>query len=399
LLDSRLPVISLLACLVASCGGTVSDGAPTQAGASPDAGGDAPQDAAPDAPTGAGADAGADAPGDAPVGPGMDAQPADAPVDAPALDATAGATADASTDASTPLDSSFTSPTVLVSNIYLPHEIAVDEVNVYFTALNSAATNDSVYQIPKNAAGATPIELSGNDKQPYSLASDGTYVYWNDTISPGAVRRIVVGGNGATTLANVDALGMSLSPTTLFWVSSSGAVQSMPKAGGPVTTLGAAPSGEPWGVAIDATYFYFAATSTLSATISRVPQSGVGPVETVATPDADVTVLATDAANVYFIAGDNLSAVPTGGGAVTVLASGFSGATSLKLDSGNLYASVTGGNGPYGSILRVPVTGGTPTVLASAQWGAYDVAVDATYVYWTNFGGPTGTGTVMVAPK
>ncbi len=358
----------------AASGGAVQDGAPMQAGTTSDAGDDARRDDAPDAAV-------------------DDARP-DTRFEAPGPDAPA----DGAADTSIARDGSSSSPGVLVSNIYDPREIAVDDSNVYFTALDSNATNDSIYQIPKKAPGTTPIELSGNDRQPYSLASDGTYVYWNDTLSPGAVRRIVIGGNGATTLASVDALGMSSSATTLFWVSG-GAVQSMPKTGGTVATLGLAPMGETWGVAIDATYFYFAASpSTLSATISRVRQSG-GPITTLATLATNVNVLATDAVNVYFVSGDNLSAVPTAGGAVSVLASGFSGTTSLKADSGNLYASVAGGNGPYGSILRVPVTGGMATVLASAQWGAYDIALDATSVYWTNFGGPTGTGTVMVAPK
>jgi hypothetical protein len=378
-------VIALLAWLVADCGGKqdisrgpVEDGGPAQAGTASDAGDEASGDAA-------ASDAGDEA--------SWDAGRPDASLDAPAQDAPADGPVDGP-----PRDGSILSTTVLVSNIYDPREIAVDDANVYFTALSASATSHSIYQIPKNAPGTTPIELSGNDQQPYSLVGDGTYVYWNDTLSPGAVRRIVVGGNGATTLANVDALGMSLSPTTLFWVSS-GAVQSMPKSGGTVTMLGAAPTGEAWGVAIDATYFYFAASpSTLSATISRVPQSG-GPVVTLAMLETNVNVLATDAANVYFVSGDHLSAVPVAGGAVSVLASGFSGTTSLKVDSGNVYASVSGGNGPSGSILRVPVKGGTPVAIASAQWGAYDVAVDATYVYWTNFGGPTGTGAVMVAPK
>jgi hypothetical protein len=191
---------------------------------------------------------------------------------------------------------------------------------------------------------------------------------------------------------------MALSPTTLFWVTTTGrTVQSMPKGGGTPTTLGTAPSGRTWGVALDASYFYFAASpSNMSATIARISQSG-GPVTTLATLPTSVNLLATDGANVYFVAGDNLSSVPTAGGAVSVLATGFNGATSLKLDSGNLYASGANGNGPKGAILRVPVTGGTPTVVVSTQWSAYDIAVDATYVYWT---APAAvTGRVMVAPK
>ncbi len=329
-------------------------------------------------------DAALDTPFDSPIHAASDAPTPDAP-------------AVGAADATSPGHCWTGSPTVLVANLYLARQIAVDDANVYFTALSTTSSDEAIYQVPKNAAGSTPIELSSNDRQPLSLASDGTYVYWNDTLDPQVIRRVAVGGNGATTLAAIGTGGMALSPTSLFWVGASG-VESMPKAGGTVTTLGPAPMGGGYGVAIDASYFYFAASSTLSATIFRTPLSG-GATTTLAMLGTIVNVLATDGANVYFVSGDYLSSVPAAGGAVSVLASGFSGTTSLKLDSGNLYASISLGNGPYGSILRVPVTGGRPTALASAQWGVSDLAVDATSICWTNFGGPTGTGAVMVASK
>jgi hypothetical protein len=173
----------------------------------------------------------------------------------------------------------------------------------------------------------------------------------------------------------------------------------MPKEGGTVTTLGPAPMGGAYGVALDANNFYYAASpSSASATIYRIPQSGgvSTPIATVAT---NVNVLATDGTNVYFVSGDFLDSVPVAGGNVSTLATGFSATTSLRLDSGQLYAALEGGNGPYGSILRVPVTGGRPTLVASAQWGVSDLAIDATSVYWINFGSPTGDGAVMVASK
>jgi hypothetical protein len=209
----------------------------------------------------------------------------------------------------------------LVENLSLPSQIAVDDANVYF------ATLDGIFQVPKNALGATPILLSSNDRQPLSLASDGAYVYWNDTLDPQAIRRIVVGGNGATTLAAIGAGGVALGPTTLFWVGNDG-VQSMPKEGGAVTTLGPAPMGGGFGVALDANDFYYAASpSSFSATIYRIPQSG-GASTPVATVGTNVNVLTTDGTNLYFVSGDDLDSVPAAGGAVSTLANGFSASSS-----------------------------------------------------------------------
>jgi hypothetical protein len=302
------------------------------------------------------------------------------------------------TPASPAGDGSVTGPTVLVSNVYEARQVAVDDVNVYFTGLSATSDDEGIYQIAKDALETAPILLSGNDGQPLSLASDGAYVYWNDTLDPEAIRRVMVGGNGATTLAAIGVGGMSLGATSLFFVTGDG-VESMPKAGGTPTVLAPAPTGAVLAGALDASYFYFAASpSSLSTTISRVLQSG-GPVTTLATVGTTVNVLATDGANVYFVSGDELSAVPASGGTVSVLASGFSGSTSLTVDSGSLYASIALGNGPNGSILRVPVAGGTPTIIASAQWVPEDVAVDANYVYWSTFDGQEGPGAIMMAPK
>ncbi len=288
-------------------------------------------------------------------------------------------------------------PTVLASNIYNVREIAVDDANVYFTALSTNSDNDGVYQIAKDASGAAAVLLSSSDRQPLSLSSDGAFVYWGGLIDPTAIRRVAVGGHEAATLADVGVAGLALGPTRVFFVTEKG-VQSLPKGGGAPTVLASQPSGAALGVAVDASHFYFAlAGSSGGSTLYGVAQSG-GPVTTLAALDAKVNALATDGANVYFVAGDALSAVSTSGGPVSVLAGGFAGTTSFAVDSAHVYAAVATGSGTDGAIVRVPVAGGSPTVLAAAQWLPQHVAVDANFVYWTNFSGPV-SGAILRAPK
>ena len=284
----------------------------------------------------------------------------------------------------------------------MPQEIAVDVNNVYFSGLDDTTEADAIYQIPRGVPGAVPLQLSNPDGQPYSLASDGSYLYWNDTLDPGSIRRVRAGGADETTLVLIGVWGVALSPTSLFWVTSTGSAQSMPKGGGAVMTLGMVsgpnPNDEVVAVALDTESFYFVATSPLSATLSSVPVSG-GPVTTLATVDADVTALTLDTQYLYFVVDDALTRLPLGGGATSVVANGFTGTIALKVDSGNVYATIDRGNNPTGSVVRVPVTGGTPTVLASSQWDPYGLAVDGNCVYWADMESANGPGAIMMVAK
>jgi len=176
----------------------------------------------------------------------------------------------------------------------------------------------------------------------------------------------------------------------------------MPKGGGAVTTLGVVSGSNPGdefvAVALDTNSFYFVATSPLSATLSSVAVSG-GPVTTLTTVDADVTALTLDTQYLYFVVGDALTRIPLAGGATSVVAHGFAGTIALKVDSGNVYATIAKGNNPTGSVVRVPVTGGTPTVLASSQWDPYGLAVDGNCVYWADMESVNGPGAIMMVAK
>ena len=86
-----------------------------------------------------------------------------------------------------------------------------------------------------------------------------------------------------------------------------------------------------------------------------------------------------------------IMAVPAGGGAQTVLASGQNGPAGLVVNGGTVYWADSG----TGAIMAIPVTGGTPTVLASGQNDPAYVAVDNGTVYWAD----SGAGTIMAVPE
>lgn len=68
---------------------------------------------------------------------------------------------------------------------------------------------------------------------------------------------------------------------------------------------------------------------------------------------------------------------------IETLASGQNGATSIAVDSKNVYW--TDGSDP-GTVMSVPLTGGTPTTVASGQKSPWALAVNGQDVYWTNRG-------------
>ncbi len=281
-------------------------------------------------------------------------------------------------------------PIVLANNLSLGRWIAAGPSDLYFSEISETTEGDAIYRIPKRVPGATPDPLTSDDPQPLSLATDGTYVYWNDTLSPGAILRIRPGDTAATTLLPIDVWGVALGSSSLFWVTMDGVVQSMPKSGGTVVTLGTpspAAQGGAVGVAVDANNFYFAyADSSLPSQthVDSIPVAG-GPITTLATTSTGIDTLAVDDAYVYYVDGGTLKRVPIGGGSPLAVASGFSNTVTLKVDSGNVYATVSPANGPIGSVIRAPAGGGAAVTLATSQNDPWGMAIDDACVYWANY--------------
>lgn len=172
--------------------------------------------------------------------------------------------------------------------------------------------------------------------------------------------------------------------TNLYWVSD-GAVVTLPKAGGTVTTvvqkLG---TSGPNTLAVDDTNLYFTfGTSPQFSNVTRVVLPMGNP--TTLFPSAAARALALDNANIYWDArsgsGGLVSRGAKTGGVPATLGVGFDiDVSSLATDGVNVYFT----NVTPGTVSKVASDGSSPRmVLATKQNAPTAVAVDATDVYWS----------------
>jgi len=126
--------------------------------------------------------------------------------------------------------------------------------------------------------------------------------------------------------------------------------------------------------------------------------------------------IAVDATSVYWATIDGaVVKVPTAGGALTTLATGANNpnVTAIAVDERSVYwttlaaleCALPPGIGLFcgGAVMRVPKGGGSSTVLATGQTGPHALAIDATNVYWATLACPSDggacLGAVNQAPK
>ena len=122
--------------------------------------------------------------------------------------------------------------------------------------------------------------------------------------------------------------------------------------------------------------------TTPDGEVMRVPLTG-GTASAVVT-GTSASAVAVDDANVYWsdLLAGTLSAVPKGGGAATVLASGQSGVQEIALDATQVYW-LTNDSAGIAWLRTVPKSGGTPTKLAEYECTGRSFALHGGFVYWT----------------
>jgi hypothetical protein len=281
-----------------------------------------------------------------------------------------------------------TFPKTLATGLGWPESLAVDATRVYFTDHWLGV----VGSVPVAGAGAATFTTLAafQSPNPYadwyrSLALGQGALYWINwdmaSSSASILSLAVVGGTPKTVVGPVheDLGGAGLGApglggpiamaNTLYWTDWTGALQSMPLGGGPVTPVGPGPSFGGLNMVVGA----FAVAPTLVAWGSY--QSW-------------------------------LFTMPLAGGpGVTLTKHVGANQEGIVVDEANVYWTVyhlpdDAGQGGPGAIRKAPVGGGPITTIAADQDLPTVIVADAGAVYWLTRGSSApGTGAVMKIAK
>jgi hypothetical protein len=183
--------------------------------------------------------------------------------------------------------------------------LAVDATNVYFTWFDFDATAGAIKTVPRGGGAVTTLATTGS-AMPWRLAVDASSVYWTE--GGGGVKKVPLAGGAVVTVADRPGPILSFAKppiavdaSNLYFVemSSDGAraiaLRQMPLAGGPATTL---VDVDVLGLTVDATDVYFVADSAGKMELGRVPIGG-GPVTTLLR-DASIGAPVLSGGAIYF---------------------------------------------------------------------------------------------------
>ena len=277
----------------------------------------------------------------------------------------------------------------LASNqaLYYPISLAVDPVNVYWTA----GTNPGwVMAVP--IAGGSVFTLASGQIMPFGIAASGGSVYWTDYVSSGPTANCFVmsaTGGALATIASGQrgALGIAASGTTVFWTDPNGGTVMRGGTGSAPVTL-ASGQMDPSAIAVYESTVYWEVSGDTGANGSIMRWQG-GVVQTVAS-DPNIGsgmwgAIAAGSAGVYWTEGSTAAGgsgavlfAPLSGG-VKTLATEPTGAYGIAVDTQNVYWTTPT------ALVKMPLAGGCATTLVTSQafYQGLSVAVDSTSVYWT----------------
>lgn len=287
---------------------------------------------------------------------------------------------------------------VLASTTDLPYGVAVDEVNVYFSLVDTG-----IRRTPKLGGPIDDVVL--DDHGPHPLVVDDVFVYAADLGTPaadfvdGRIVRVPKAGGALQILVSdlgaPDSLVLhegdvvfSASGTRSFGAyNNDGAIYRVPRDGSAAPTRLAKNQRHPICVAVDDTYVYW--TNDYAGTIVRCALSGCNQMPEVLYDNQNVPhALVVDDTYLYWTnqMDTNVVRAPKqGGGEINELAGSRGFPESLVLDRGMLYWTEVLTH----TIQSMP-KGGAPRPIAVAQEPDVKlpqrIAVDATSLYFTDQG-------------
>jgi hypothetical protein len=296
-----------------------------------------------------------------------------------------------------------------------PAGVAVDETSVYWTIFEGPV--GAIVKAPLDGGVITTL-ATVTEENFGGVLVDATSIYWsNDQGATGLTDRITKadktdGGNPIVMASPGFVAGMAIDSTSLYWGTEGGALMRVDKAGGSPVTLA---SEQAWvyNPAVDSTNVYYGTgpfptingvSQGPSGAVVSVPLAG-GTSRTLASgQDFSVDYIAVQGSYVYYATAPyppgssrpgSLMRVPIGGGAPTTLASESDRIDALAVDSANLY---WGGHAI--GLKSMPLAGGAATEPAPCQLPV-GIAVSNTSLYWVNsHGANASNGSVMrLTPK
>jgi hypothetical protein len=299
-------------------------------------------------------------------------------------------------------------PVILASSIMSPMKLVTDGNLVVWTDSIGAPPIVSSHVNAVPVAGGAVTALAGFNAMPVDLLLTGGNAVWSSQMgtgspTPDAINSVPLSGGATTTVyQGSDApRGLFLDATaTICWTTGNpgGLADGFDR----IARLSSSTAGQTLagGISNDAPALIVTATDVLVADgyrIKRVPLAG-GVVETVAV-EADqspVESLVSDGTNVYWDVGAAAHAAPLAGGPINVLTSGpagFNRGGQMRLAAnGNLYW--WGTDNTNNDVLSIPSGGGALTVLAEGLPNLTALAVDGTAVYV----GSAETGAIISVP-
>lgn len=286
-----------------------------------------------------------------------------------------------------------------------PTGIAVDDAAVYYGINPPGASVSEIVRIDKDGANAKPLALGlANVEQ---VALDDAFVYWVEASTPtGRILRLPKDGSTSTPQTVATGLGVDaraeltiVAPDLVFSAygqSDGGGVPggvyrcALTGCGSKPTTLYKKDSVV--GANADSAFFTFGLEQSPGPGVLTCPAAGcadAGPTLVAGTTEAAVQVVASSAGT-FFTTATGIFQIPSGGGAIALVASGLTALGPVVADADHVYFASTTGT-VYGCPARAGCT--SPTLYATGLTGIEYLAQDASSLFVTSGSAATGAVT------